>query len=764
MKIFQLNSLAWIILLITTTFSVNAQNDIDLSSTSNPKRDIRLGNTLLNQGYFYDAADYFLFALSNVEKGSVDYRKACYGMGMASLASRDYSNAYTYLKEVALYVPVTPKEKKQWERLQSNLFPLIDYHYGVAAKQALYYDEASNAFNRFIESYDGKDAETMKSAAQVELEGIGLALLKIAPASLSIQPVQGINGIYNEMGLAAWEDELYYTSIATQHPLEIDEGHYALYVQNNGENTIIEGLTTEPNRSIGSVAISDDGLVMVYSECLNEFRDNTSQCHLRLANRVDSTWVMKTAFSEAVNHENFTSTHPTIRQEDNYYIVYFASNRDLGQGGLDLYECIVTDNGGVKGPNALHTVNTAMDDISPFYDQFTKRLYFSSNGYPSLGGFDIFFTSQDSLSQWSIPQNMMRPLNSYADDVFFRKAQGKSLTDESERGYLISNREGTTYYKHGTSNDDVFVFDVFTFDFEGFVSENRKDGTFPLEQCEVIIATLDSLGEIIGYDTLNMEESMEFNTKLRAGRRYNITVTQEGFSKEEFQVNTVGLPENEVIQHNFTLNRVNAEIVGIARDAITKEPLSKTVVKLLDASSGATLSLRQTSENGSFSFDVNTAREYRLEFARASYFMHKISIYVDVDSLTRGKLLVNADMNAIEKDQAYAIDDVLFATGRADLNAQSKMILDELIITMQENPTLIIEMGSHTDDVGGDAMNLTLSQKRADACVDYMIAGGIRADRLIARGYGEAVPVADNTSEKGRSKNRRTEFKVVGGL
>ena len=189
---------------------------------------------------------------------------------------------------------------------------------------------------------------------------------------------------------------------------------------------------------------------------------------------------------------------------------------------------------------------------------------------------------------------MMRPLNSYADDVFFRKAQGENLTDESERGYLISNREGTTYYKHGTSNDDVFVFDVFTFDL-GFVSENRKDGTFPLEQCEVIIATLDSLDEIIRYDTLNMEESMEFTTKLLAGRRYNITVTQEGFSKEEFQVNTVGLPENEVIQHNLTPNRVNAE-QQIARDAITKEPLSKTVVKLLDASSGATLSLWQQGE------------------------------------------------------------------------------------------------------------------------------------------------------------------------
>ena len=754
----------WIILLITTALSVEAQNDIDVSSSSNPKRDLRLGNTLLNQGYYYDAADYFLFALSNLEKESMNYRKACYGMGMASLASRNYSQAFTYLKEVALYTPATPREQKQWSRLQTNLFPLIHYHYGIAAKQAMHYKEATKAFKLFIESYEGKDAETMKSAANVELKGIDLALLKIAPASLSIKPVQGINGIYNEMGLAAWEDELYFTSIATQSPLEIDEGQYSLYVQNEEGKIMIDGLITDPSRSIGSVAISDDGSVMVFSECLSEVRDNTSQCHLRLATRNDSAWVTKPAFSEAVNHENFTSTHPTIRQEENYYVVYFSSNRDLGQGGLDLYECILLENGGVKGPNALLSVNTGMDDISPFYDQFTKRLYFSSNGYPGLGGFDIFYTSQDSLSQWRTPQNMMRPLNSYADDVFYRKAQGKSLSDESERGYLISNREGTTYYKHGTSNDDVFVFDVFTFDFEGFVSENRQDGSFPLEKSTAIIASLDSLDKVISSDTLIMEESIEFKTSLRAGRKYKITVEQEGFSKDEMEITTAGLTENAVIQHNFSLNRVNAKIIGIARDANTKEPLSKTVVKLIDVSSGATLSLRQTSDNGSFSFDVNTAKEYRIEFARASYFMHKISTYAESDSLVDGKLVVNGEMNAIEKDQAYAIEDVLFATGKSDLNTKSKEILDELIVTMQENPTLIIEMGSHTDDVGGDAMNLTLSQKRANACVDYMIAGGIRADRLIARGYGEAVPVADNTSEEGRSKNRRTEFKVIGGL
>ena len=77
---------------------------------------------------------------------------------------------------------------------------------------------------------------SMKSAAlKFNSEGIGLALLKIAPASLSIKPVQGVNGIYNEMGLAAWEDELYFTSIATQRPLEIDEGHYSSICRMKGK-------------------------------------------------------------------------------------------------------------------------------------------------------------------------------------------------------------------------------------------------------------------------------------------------------------------------------------------------------------------------------------------------------------------------------------------------------------------------------------------------------------------------------------------------
>ena len=119
--------------------------------------------------------------------------------------------------------------------------------------------------------------------------------------------------------------------------------------------------------------------------------------------------------------------------------------------------------------------------------------------------------------------------------MFLQKSARRSLSDESERGYLISNREGTTYFKHSTSNDDIFVFDVLIL--KASFRRIEKMG-FPLEQSTVVIATLDSLDEIINFDTLIMVESIEFNTALRAGRKYKITVEQEGFSKDEVEINT----------------------------------------------------------------------------------------------------------------------------------------------------------------------------------------------------------------------------------
>jgi len=80
---------------------------------------------------------------------------------------------------------------------------------------------------------------------------------------------------------------------------------------------------------------------------------------------------------------------------------------------------------------------------------------------------------------------------------------------------------------------------------------------------------------------------------------------------------------------------------------------------------------------------------------------------------------------------------------------------------MNENPKVVIEISGHTDDVGNDTSNQILSQNRAKAVYQYLIAQHIAASRLVYKGYGKTQPIASNTTDEGRQQNRRTEFKIV---
>jgi outer membrane protein OmpA-like peptidoglycan-associated protein len=108
-----------------------------------------------------------------------------------------------------------------------------------------------------------------------------------------------------------------------------------------------------------------------------------------------------------------------------------------------------------------------------------------------------------------------------------------------------------------------------------------------------------------------------------------------------------------------------------------------------------------------------------------------------------------------------ALRGINFETGKAIIKGTSFQILNDIVLIMQENPEYKLEINGHTDDVGNDAMNLKLSQDRADAVKKYLVDKGIDPSRMTAKGYGETMPVADNKTSDGRALNRRVEFKVV---
>jgi outer membrane protein OmpA-like peptidoglycan-associated protein len=105
---------------------------------------------------------------------------------------------------------------------------------------------------------------------------------------------------------------------------------------------------------------------------------------------------------------------------------------------------------------------------------------------------------------------------------------------------------------------------------------------------------------------------------------------------------------------------------------------------------------------------------------------------------------------------------VFFDFEQATIKPESFPLLNALAKTMKENPQIKkVRVDGHTDSVGRDDFNLNLSQRRAAAVVDYMIAQGVEAERLASEGFGKSKPIADNATEEGRAKNRRVELTIL---
>jgi OOP family OmpA-OmpF porin len=129
---------------------------------------------------------------------------------------------------------------------------------------------------------------------------------------------------------------------------------------------------------------------------------------------------------------------------------------------------------------------------------------------------------------------------------------------------------------------------------------------------------------------------------------------------------------------------------------------------------------------------------------------------------TSALAVVTAQDVAAELTTFLAANPIQFDLGSATISPASEAILDQVVAVLAANPELVLVVEGHTDDSGGTASNQVLSEQRARAVVDYLVAGGVAGERLTAVGLGETEPIADNGTEEGRQQNRRIEFAVAG--
>ncbi len=123
--------------------------------------------------------------------------------------------------------------------------------------------------------------------------------------------------------------------------------------------------------------------------------------------------------------------------------------------------------------------------------------------------------------------------------------------------------------------------------------------------------------------------------------------------------------------------------------------------------------------------------------------------------------IIDLEMRSIKKGEIFVIEDINFATSSWELNEVSEAVIKEFVIFLKDNPNLYIQLNGHTDNVGDADQNMTLSNNRAKVVSNYLILQDIKKYRVSYKGFGETRPIASNTTEEGRLKNRRTEFIIL---
>jgi outer membrane protein OmpA-like peptidoglycan-associated protein len=201
-------------------------------------------------------------------------------------------------------------------------------------------------------------------------------------------------------------------------------------------------------------------------------------------------------------------------------------------------------------------------------------------------------------------------------------------------------------------------------------------------------------------------------------------------------------------------------LVGKVKDSDTGEPVLAKL-DVLDIATNAVITTTASSDvDGSYKVRLPAKKSYLIDL-RATGFLSDTRRIDVPDNWLKDVYNLNIELIKVKIGKKVVLNNILFETGKSILTAASNVELDRLLNIMKENAQIKIEISGHTDKTGSEPLNFKLSEARAKAVVDYLVQKGIDRSRMEFRGYGSLQPVADNTTPKGRAKNRRVEFKIL---
>jgi outer membrane protein OmpA-like peptidoglycan-associated protein len=221
------------------------------------------------------------------------------------------------------------------------------------------------------------------------------------------------------------------------------------------------------------------------------------------------------------------------------------------------------------------------------------------------------------------------------------------------------------------------------------------------------------------------------------------------------------IPENQ-LTITITHNDARFTLAGYSIDKKANTAVSGALITITNSTQNSTSFATSDELNGEFRSQLEKESEFTIVGKKASYISNIENI--STRGLNRSTTLYVKLTLGIQEAKAgtnLVLNKIFFETGKASLNTAASGDLDKLIQFLKDNPQTKLEIQGHTDNTGSVTANSKLSQMRANSVVDYLIKQGIDNERLIAKGYGPSLPIADNNTTAGKAQNRRVEMKVL---
>lgn len=398
---------------------------------------------------------------------------------------------------------------------------------------------------------------------------------------------------------------------------------------------------------------------------------------------------------------------------DGEWMIYAASGREDSYGNYDLYMAQKTNDEWEDVYHFSLGINTDQWEAQPSLSPDRKDLYFASRRPGGFGGIDIYVSHLKPNGYYSQPENMGPGINTAGDD------QCPFIHADNQTLYFTSNGWP------GYGDDDLFVI------------RKQPNGEW-------------GKPENLGYPINTIEK--EGTMCIAADGKTAYYAADRNDSYGGLDIYSFELRED--VRPVKTL-----WVKGKITDKNTGKPVVSTL-ELNNLASHQTISHIQTDDAGNYFMTLPVGKDYAFNVNSKGYLFYSDN-FLMANKSPDSTYIKNILLEPIASNASVVLKNIFFEVNKYELNPESQTELDNLVRLLNENPTMEIEISGHTDNVGKPSDNMILSNNRAKAVVNYLIRKKINPARLVAKGYGETKPIADNKTEAGRLQNRRTEMRVI---